>query len=103
MAYKPLPCVARFIEEFEKLSTDQRNKAIGEMAGFCVGYREGRESTEIVPVQLINDTSFDDCNGEPQVHSEVGAKTLATTMTEMDIKPHRGKRGSKAPAPEGWS
>jgi hypothetical protein len=103
MIYKPMPVVARFIAEFEKLDEQSRHKAIGEIAGFCVGYREGQELPEIVPVRFIEDDSFDDADGEPQVQSEAGAKTLAETMTEMDVLPHRGKTGSKAPAPKGWS
>jgi hypothetical protein len=103
MNYKPMPCVARFIAEFAKLDEQRRHKAIGEMAGFCVGYREGQELPEIVPVRFIEDDSFDDTDGEPQVQSEAGAKTLAETMTDLDVKPHRGKQGSKAPAPKGWS
>ena len=103
MGYKPMPCVARFIAEFEALGEDQRHKAIGEMAGFCVGYKEGQELPEIVPVRFIEDDSFDDSEGEPQVQSEAGAATLAATMTEFDVQPHRGKMGGKAPPPKGWA
>lgn len=104
MSYKPMPCVARFIADFEKLDKRIRRKAIGEMAGFCVGYREGQELPEIVPVRFIEDDDlFDDSDGEPQVQSEAGAKTLAATMTDFDVKSHRGEQGGKAPAPKGWS
>ena len=98
-----MPCVARFIAEFEALSEDQRHVAIGEMAGFCVSYREGQELPEIVPVRFIEDDSFDDAEGEPQVQSETGASTLAETMTVLDVKPHRGRQGRQAPPPKGWS
>ena len=101
--YKPMPLVARFIEEFKDLTPEQRKKAIGEMAGFCVGYREGSDMSNLTPVELIEDPAFDDAEGEPQVQSEVTAETLAETMTGLDVKPHRGKRGGKAPAPKGWS
>jgi hypothetical protein len=103
MNYKPMPCVARFIAEFENLDDQHRQKAIGEMAGLCVGYREGQEIPEIVPVRFIEDDSFDDSEGEPQVQSEAGARTLAETMTDLDVLPHRGKLGRKAPAPKGWT
>ena len=73
------------------------------MAGFCVGYREGQELPEIVPVRFIEDDSFNDAEGEPQMQSESGAATLAETMTELDVMPHRGREGSQAPAPKGWS
>ena len=103
MSYKPLPCVSRFIAEFEALPNDLRHKAIGEMAGFCVGYREGQELPEIVPVRFIEDGSFDDSEGVEQVQSESSANALAETMTDLDVKPHRGTRGGKAPSPRGWS
>ena len=103
MSYKPMPIVARFIADFEKLDDQARHRAIGEMAGFCVGYREGQELPEIVPVRFIEDDSFDDSEGEPQVQSEAGAAALAATMTALDVKPHRGKTGGKAPAPKGWA
>jgi len=103
MPYKPMPCVARFIAEFEKLDDHQRHKAVGEMAGFCVGYREGKELPDVVPIRFIEDASFDDSDGEEQVQSEASASALAATMTDGHIQPHRGKRGSAAPPPKGWA
>jgi hypothetical protein len=101
IARKPMPLVARFIAEFEELTPIDRTKAIGEMAGFCVGYQDGRYP-EIVPVEWVKDHEFDDADGEPQVQSEAGAATLAETMTDLEVKPHRGE-GADAPAPKGWS
>lgn len=104
MSYKPMPLVARFIEEFKDLTPEQRKKAIGEMAGFCVGYREGADMSNLTPVEFIEDPAFDDADGEPSAAlTEVVGNTLAETMTAMKVKPHRGKRGGKAPAPKGWA
>jgi hypothetical protein len=87
MSYKPMPCVARFIAEFEDLTPERRKKAIGELAGFCVGYREGADMTNLVPVDFIEEPEFDPCDGEPRVLSETSAETLAEIMTEAGVKP----------------
>lgn len=91
------------MEEFAKLSTEDRHKAIGEMAGFCVGYRDGQEPDVLCPIEFWEDNVLDeDSPGTEQVQSEASASTLAETMTELDVKAHRGE-GEDAPPPKGWS
>lgn len=85
-----MPCVARFIAAFEELTTEQRKKAIGEMAGFCVGYREGREMRDLVPIDFIDEPEYEPAHGEPRVLSEVTGATLAETMNYLQIRP-RGR------------
>lgn len=104
MKYEPLPLVSRFIEEFEKLSFEDRHRAIGEMAGFCVGYRDGVSPDELCPIEFIEDRALDESlPTEETVQSLSSAATLAETMTELDVKPHRGEEGEDAPPPKGWS
>jgi hypothetical protein len=104
MSYKPMPCVARFIEEFKDLTPEQRKKAVGEMAGFCVGYRDGADMSNLIPIDFIDEPEFNDSEGEPcAALTETVGSILAETMTTLHVKPHRGKRGGKAPAPKGWS
>jgi hypothetical protein len=86
-----MSCVARFIAEFEDLTPEQRKKAVGEMAGFCVGYREGVDISNLAPIDFIEDPSFDDADGEPRVQSETSAITLAETMNALGIRP--GSKG----------
>ena len=85
--------VEDFIKAFHALAPGNGEHVIAELEEFCKGYREGKEDVwrEVLWV-----------DGE-QVQSEVSAETLAETMTRLDVKPHRGKRGGKAPAPKGWS
>jgi hypothetical protein len=89
--YKPMPCVARFIAEFEELTPEKRKKAIGEIAGFCVGYREGVDMTNLVPIDFIEEPEFAPAEGEPQVLSETSGETLAETMNAFNI--HHGTKG----------
>lgn len=88
-------CVLAFIAAFEQLPPDERQEIVGEMASFCLGYREGTED--------LDSEMYADADGAPQVQSENGAATLAATMTEYDVKPHRGRQGGLAPSPKGWA
>jgi hypothetical protein len=106
VSYKPMPLVARFIAAFEDLTPMERHKAIGEMAGFCVGYREGLGPTEILPVQFVEDDDLDTASpGEPEQYDAnlTGVTVIAEMMTDAHVLPHRGDEGGSAPPPKGWS
>jgi hypothetical protein len=81
MGYRPLPCVLAFIEAFERLSPEDRERANGELAGFLMGYCDGK------------DEAFKDAEGEPQVLSEVSGETLAETMNALNIRHGAKNRG----------
>lgn len=82
-----------FIAACEKMDQAQREKAVTEMESFCNGYRDGKEKFW----QWLLGLDVE------QVIGEFSSTTLAETMTDLDVLPHRGKTGSKAPAPKGWS
>ena len=75
MSYRPLLCVLDFIKAFEQLGPEDRERANGELAGFLMGYCDGK------------DEAFKDAEGEPRVLSEISAETLAEIMTEAGVKP----------------
>ena len=88
--YRP---VHDFIMACEPMDQDRRESVITEMESFCKGYRDGKE--EFWKDMLGLDVE--------QVIGEFSSSTLAETMTDLDVLPHRGKTGGKAPAPKGWS
>ena len=83
MSYRPMPCVLAFIEAFDRLPPEERERANGELAGFLMGYCDGK------------DEAFQDAEGEPRVLSEISSETLAETMNAFNIR-HGAKTKAQA-------
>ena len=71
------PCVLAFIDAFDRLLPEEREQVVGEMAAFCLGYRDGKEEAWRESLDL-------DCEN---VLNEASAETLAEIMTEAGVKP----------------